>query len=107
MFWGAISIQSTKGLDSSTYLVSFSDFWFGEQSSCLGILPVFGDGILLGVNVLKDLFNRFVLLNKLDGIFWSNSPKKNPNKLDSSTKFARSLKDLRQCKIHIGSNRIQ
>ena len=76
MFWGAISIQSTKGLDSSTYLVSFSDFWFGEQSSCLGILPVFGDGILLGVNVLEDLFNRFVLLNKLDGILWSNPPRK-------------------------------
>ena len=67
-----------KRVDLSTYLVSFSDFWFGEQSSCLGILPVFGDGILLGVNVLKDLFNRFVLLNKLDGIFWSNSPKKIP-----------------------------
>ena len=65
-------------IQTSTYFVSFSDFWFGEQSSCLGILPVFGDGVLLGVNVLKDLFNRFVLLNKLDGIFWSNSPEKFP-----------------------------
>ena len=55
-------------LPLEVHLVPFGDFRILEKSPGLGIHPVFGHSVFLGVDVFENLFDGLVLLNQLDGV---------------------------------------